>query len=95
MSTRFVKWPPEKQAEAIAYEAECRAQYKIMVADAGTPEPDAIWYIPRQDRNGNWTVALYGPPWVWDVAEVAEPPSCATLRVDAVIVDFPEWPDEE
>ena len=29
------------------------------------------------------------------VAEVAEPPSCATLRVDAVVVDFPEWPDEE
>ena len=90
MSTKFVKWPPEQQAKAVAYEAECSVQLRIM-----TGEPSDIWYIPREDRNGNWTVALYGPPWIWDQAEVPEPPSCAALRVDGVVVDFPEWPVEE
>lgn len=95
MSTKFVKFPPEKQADAIAYEAECRVQLKAMMAANNQPEPDAIWYIPRQDRNGNWTVALYGPPWVWLTEVVEEPASCAALRADAVVVDYPEWPVEE
>ena len=90
MSTKFIKWPPEKQADAAAYEAECTAQLRLMTGSGGDR-----WYIPRVDRNSNWTVALYGPPWVWDVAEVAEPSSCAELRVDGVVVDAPEWPDEE
>jgi len=98
MSTKFVKFPPEKEADAIAYEAECTAQLRLL-----TGEVDGRWYVNpvtgapggRPDRNGNWTVALYGPPWVWNVAEVEEPASCALLRADAVVVDFPEWPVEE
>lgn len=92
MSTKFVKWPPEQKAKADAYNAECAVQYQAMLAANNQPEPGAIWAICRADRNGNWTVALYGPPWVWDVEEVAEPTSCAALRVDGVVVDAPEWP---
>lgn len=87
MSTKFVKFPPEKGAEAVAYEAECSAQLRLL-----TGEPTDIWAIVRLDRNNNHTVPLYGPPWVWNVAEVEEPASCLALRGDAVVVDFPEWP---
>lgn len=90
MSTKFVKFPPEKQADAAAYCNECTAQYIAMSGEVG-----GLWYIPRVDKNNNWTVALYGPPWIWDVLIVEEPPSCAALRVDAVVVDTPEWPNEE
>jgi hypothetical protein len=90
MATKFVKFPPEKQADALAYEAECTVQLGIYTGGMETR-----WALIRQDRNNNWTVPLYGPPWVWDQEEVAEPESCAALRVDAVVVDHPEWPEVE
>lgn len=84
MSTLFCKWPPTDQAKAIAYNDECTAQ---------NPDVGSIWGNVREDKNGNWTVPLLGPPWSYDgVNVVAEPPSCALLRVDAVVVETPEWP---
>lgn len=91
MSTRFVKFPPTAQADAIAYEAECRIYYRVLVS-----EPDGVWGNVREDRNGNWTVPLYGPPWSWDgINTVPEPPSCAAARASGVVVETPEWPIEE
>jgi len=93
MSTLFVKHPPADQAGSIAYCNECNARYEQFLSDNSAPEPGAIWYIPREDKNGNWTVALFGPPWSWDgINTVPEPASCAALRVDAVVVETPEWP---
>jgi len=88
MSTLFCKWPAADKAGADAYNAECAAQYEAL-----TSEPDAVWAIVREDRNGNWTVPLLGPPWFYMVADdFAEPASCAALRVGAVVVETPEWP---
>ncbi len=89
MTTLFVKFPPTDEAKAIAYEAECSEELH-----AAYPE-ETVWYVPRQDKNGNWTVALYGPPFKIGGVEVSEPPSCAALRVDAVVVETPEWQEEE
>lgn len=87
MATLFCKWPPENEAGALAYLAECNAQ-----ALAQLNEP--VWApAPRLDRNGNHTVALFGPPWSFDgVNPFPEPASCLALRVDAVVVETPEWP---
>ena len=90
MATKFAKWNPDNAAAAAAYLAEANAQYAEM-----TGVPGDLWSIVRLDRNGNHTVPLLGPPWVLDVAEVEEPPSCALLRIGAVVVDFPEWPEVE
>jgi hypothetical protein len=91
MSTLFVKFPPTDQVAATAYNDECGVHLRAM-----TGEVDGIWGLVRVDRNGNWTVPLYGPPWSWDgVNTVAEPPSCAALRVTAVVVETPEWPIED
>lgn len=87
MSTLFVKFPPHAQADAIAYNDECTVH---------NPDVGATWGNVRVDRNGNWTVPLLGPPWSYDgVNTVPEPPSCAALRVDAVVVEASEWPIEE
>jgi len=92
MTTKFVKFPPAAQVAAQAYCDECTNQQ--FAATAGM---ETLWYVPREDRNGNWTVALYGPPYQYGMplVEVAEPASCAALRADAVVVDTPEWPDPE
>lgn len=85
MSTLFCKWPPSEQGKAEAYEAECTAQ---------NPDVGATWALVREDRNGNWTVPLLGPPWSYDgINAFPEPASCAALRVDAVVVQTPEWPE--
>lgn len=87
MSTRFCKWPPTEQAKAIAYNDECTAQ---------SPDVGSVWGNVREDKNGNWTVPLLGPPWSYDGVNVfPEPASCAALRVDAVVVDTPEFPEVE
>lgn len=87
MSTLFCKWPPTEQAKAIAYNDECTVQ---------NPDVGSVWGNVRQDKNGNWTVPLLGPPWSFDgVTTFPEPPTCAALRVDAVVVETPEWPIEE
>lgn len=91
MSTLFVRFPPTDQVDAQAYCNECNARYADLVS-----EPGALWYIPREDKHGNWTVALFGPPWEWIIGTpVPEPSSCAALRVEAVVVETPEWPEEE
>jgi hypothetical protein len=91
MATKFVKFPPDQKTKADAYNDECAVHYSALVS-----EPGGLWAIVREDRNGNWTVPLYGPPWEWVLGTpVAEPASCAVLRADAVVVDFPEWPAEE
>ena len=87
MGTYFVKWPANQQAAAIAYEAECDVQLRIMTGD-----PVDQWGYVRPDANGKWTVPLYGPPWVWGGVEVPEPPSCATLRAGAEVAETPNWP---
>jgi hypothetical protein len=84
MATLFCKWPEADQAKALAYNAECTAQ---------NPDVGATWANVRQDRNNNWTVPLLGPPWSFDgVTPFPEPASCLVLRVDAVVVEAPEWP---
>jgi len=90
MSTLFVKFPPANEAEAIAYEVECRVHYRVLVS-----EPDGIWGYVLPDRNGKWTVPLYGPPWVWGGNTIAEPASCALLRAAAEVAETPEWPIED
>ena len=92
MATLFCKWPPNDQTSAQAYLDECDAQLAIAIG-----EPGAKWAnAPREDQNGNWTVALLGPPWKWQLGTpFAEPASCAALREDAVVVETPEWPVEE
>lgn len=91
MSTLFVKFPPANETGAIAYCNECNARYAELVS-----EENGIWYIPHEDVNGNWTIALFGPPWEWVLGvPVSEPASCAALRVDGVVVEHPEWPIEE
>lgn len=88
MATKFCKWPPEQQVAADAYNAECAVQYGIL-----TSEDPATWAINRIDANGNWTVPLLGPPWFYIAPEdFEEPPTCAALRGNAVVVDTPEWP---
>lgn len=88
MATLFCKWTPSEQAKAVAYEAECTAQYRIAAS-----LPSGKWALVREDKNGNWTVPLLGPPWSWDgVSSFPEPASCLALRVDAVVVETPEWP---
>jgi hypothetical protein len=101
MSTLFVKFPPDKEADALAYEAECTAHYRALNSAFasehwGLTQQDGQgpWFL-RQDRNSNWTVQLFGPPWVYGGNVVTEPASCAALRVDAVAVETPEWPEEE
>lgn len=84
MATLFCKWPAQDEAKAQAYNDECTVQ---------NPDAGAIWSNVRLDRNGNWTVALLGPPWSFDgVVPFPEPPSCAILREAAVVVETPEWP---
>jgi hypothetical protein len=96
MATLFCKWPSNDEASANAYKAECDAEYEAFIANAGFPEPGAIWALVREDKNGNWTVPLFGPPWAHDgVNPITEPSSCAALRVDAVVVETPEWPGED
>lgn len=91
MSTLFCKWPANGQLDAEAYEAECTVEYVLMSEEIG-----GRWALVREDRNGNWTVPLYGPPWSFDgVSPIGEPASCAALRVDAVVVETPEWPEED
>jgi hypothetical protein len=88
MATLFCKWPPQDQAKALAYNAECSAQYELL-----TSEENAVWANVRVDQNGNWTVPLLGPPWFFIAPnDFEEPASCAALRVDAVVVETPEWP---
>lgn len=87
MATRFCKWPPQDRAKATAYNNECTAR---------NPDIGSTWALSREDKNGNWTVPLLGPPWSYDGVNVfAEPASCAALRVDAVIVETAEWPEVE
>lgn len=89
MSTLFVKFPPNAEAKAIAYEAECTARL------VETFPTETQWAVVRVDQNGNWVVPLYGPPWEHVLGEpVPEPASCAALRVDGVVVLTPEWPAE-
>lgn len=84
MTTLFCKWPESDKAKADAYLAECNIQ---------NPDTGATWALVRQDRNGNWTVPLLGPPWVYDGGvPFPEPETCAALRADAVVVETPEWP---
>lgn len=90
MANKFVKFPPEHLAKAQAYLDECNVHYRALVG-----EPEGVWSTVRLDRNGNHTVALYGPPWIWDTTEVPEPAECAALRVDGVVVDDPEWPVDD
>lgn len=93
MATLFCKWPGNSLAAAEAYKAEADARYEEFLSNAGFPEPGAIWALIREDKNGNWTVPLFGPPWSHDgINPVAEPGSCAALRADAVVVETPEWP---
>lgn len=94
MATLFCKWPANDKAGADAYKAECDTQYEAFLDLNGFPEPGAIWTLVREDANGNWTVAMFGPPWSFDGTNpIAEPASCAALRQDAVVVETPEWPD--
>lgn len=96
MSTLFCKWPPENEAGAIAYKAVADAAYEQMLSDEGYPEPGAVWGLIRLDKNGNHTIPLFGPPWSFDgVNPITEPAACAAARVDAVVVETPEWPVEE
>lgn len=88
MSTLFVKFPPNAQAKAIAYEAECTARLHE------TYPAETQWAVVKVDQNGNWVVPLYGPPWECGAVVVEEPASCAALRVDGVVVATPEWPVE-
>lgn len=88
MATLFCKWPPAEKSAADAYNDECSAQYEAL-----TGEPNAVWAIVREDKNGKWTVPLLGPPWFYiEPADFEEPPSCAALRVGALVVETPEWP---
>lgn len=85
MSTRFCKWPPTEQAKAVAYNDECTTQ---------SPDVGSVWGNIREDRNGNWTVPLLGPPWSFNgVSAFPEPASCALLRADAVTVYGAEFVD--
>lgn len=88
MSTQFVTFPAQGAAEA--YEAECTVQLALMSRGA-----EARWYVPREDVNGKWVVALYGPPWVYGGETVAEPVSCEVLRQGMEVSDAPDWPVEE
>lgn len=87
MATLFCKWPPQDEIKAQNYNDECTIH---------NPDIGATWAVVRQDKHSNWTVPLMGPPWSFDgVNEVVEPPSCAALRIDAVVVEYPEWYDPE
>lgn len=88
MRTFYCKWPPERQAEAAAYDAEA-----VLQAQQDSGDPSAGWMAPREDQNGNWTVAYYGPPGSIDgINDLVETPVLLALRQDAVIVETPEWP---
>lgn len=90
MATLFCKWPPAEKSGADVYKAECDTQFAAI-----TNEPGGVWALVREDKNGNWTVPLFGPPWPSAEDPVSEPPSCAALRADAVVVETPEWPEPE
>lgn len=96
MATPFCKWPANDQAGANNYKAVCDAEYEAFLEDNNAPEPGAIWALVREDKNGNWAVPLFGPPWSWDgVNAISEPAACLAARADAVVVDSPEWPEPE
>lgn len=90
-TTRFCKWPPNAELAAVAYEAECTEQFVLMAPS------ETQWGYVREDKNGNWTVPMLGPPFEWGLPPepVGEPASCALLRAGAVVVETPEWPIEE
>ncbi len=87
MANHVCIFPVGKQAEALAYKAACDAHY------AANFEENGIFGYCRPDSTGDWVVPYYGPPWSFDgVTPFPEPASCLALRVDAVVVETPEWP---
>ncbi len=91
MTTLFCKWPANDKAGADAYNAQCGIEYGILGG-----EENAQWYVPREDVNGKWVVALMGPPWEFIVNQYyAEEASCAALRVGIEVSETPDWPIEE
>lgn len=86
MANHFAGFAPADLAKAQAYLDECNVHYRALVG-----EPEGVWSLIRVNRNGQHVVALYGPPWVWDAAEVEEPASCAALRADAQVLVDPLW----
>lgn len=96
MATLFCKWPANQKGGADTYKAVCDAAYEDFLDVNGAPEPGAIWALVREDKNGNWTVPLFGPPWSFDgINPISEPAACLSAREDAVVVESPEWPEPE
>lgn len=90
MANRQIVWPAGKEDERDAYADEADVQWKIITSD-----PTGIWTYRREDAFGQPYCAFLGPPQVYDGNVIVEPPSCAALRENGVIVDAVVLPDDD
>ena len=93
MGNRVVIFPVSKETEARAYAAWTDANNPF------TPAPPAdnsgSWSYVRNDVDGQWVVPFLGAPWVYAGNVYEEPAGGEAMRVDGVLHDTAEFPEEE
>lgn len=92
MPNRFVIFPADKLAEAIAYKEWGDAQFRAL-----SGEDDGVLGLLLTDAQGRHVTTYFGPPFVWQ-DEVAEPEGGPAMRAAGWIAeswDRPEADDDE
>lgn len=95
MATKYVLFAPHNSEAAEAYEFWCREQdHPLSTIDPWYMDTNTSPWSYIRDRNGNYVVAYYGPPFPTPETSIEEPAGGEEMRLLGVLVDMPEFPEE-